>query len=335
MFKRALLLTALVCIESTHSLIDHSNWMSQLTPAETAKPMINLAIPGSHDSFTETLEHNGPVANDESQKVKELLDALEGILGNGVNKIIRNWSVTQHFNVSAQLMGGIRFFDFRMSHPDKPNGTDDVRIVHGLYGISLWQLLPPINDFLTAHSKELVILQLGAFYNYDQTLHTLTHTRLTATFGTKLCPRVDNMNSLTLDYARAQAGGGCQIILIYGDESVPLPSNFYHAYQLTSPWANTDNMTTLMDFLVTGLQTRPTDRFFVSQAIRTEQVKDIVLHLDSSLERFLANATTAMAVTWLKSNMSSVRPKLNIVIVDFVDKFDYVDAVLGCDLFNS
>ena len=73
-----------------------------------------------------------------------------------------------------------------------------------------------------------VILVLGSFYNYAPSLHTLTHTRITDTFGTKLCPRVDNMNTLTLDYARDQTGGGCQIILIYGDEIVPIPNNFYH-----------------------------------------------------------------------------------------------------------
>jgi hypothetical protein len=129
------------------------------------------------------------------------------------------------------------------------------------------------------------------------------------------------MNTLTLDYARAQAGGGCQIIMIYGDETVPLPNNFYHGegFQkrnlhvrivlgsvIVTPWANTDNITTLMAFLVSGLQTRPMDQFFIASAISTEQVKDIVLHLDSSLERFLANATTAMAVTWLKVNTHAV-----------------------------
>jgi hypothetical protein len=49
------------------------------------------------------------VANDESQKVKELLQALENILGAGVNKIIRNWGTTQHLNVTEQLNAGIRW----------------------------------------------------------------------------------------------------------------------------------------------------------------------------------------------------------------------------------
>jgi hypothetical protein len=62
-----------------------------------------------------------------------------------------------------------------------------------------------------------------------------------------------------------------------------------------------------MTFLVNGLQTRPTDRFFVSQAIRTEQVQDILLHLDSSLEKSLANATTAKAATWLKVSTTAVK----------------------------
>ena len=41
-----------------------------------------------------------------------------------------------------------------------------------------------------------VILHLQAFYNYSPLLHTLTHTRFMSTFGTKLCPRVNNMNTL-------------------------------------------------------------------------------------------------------------------------------------------
>ena len=73
-----------------------------------------------------------------------------------------------------------------------------------------------------------VILDLGHFYNFSPSLHTLVHSRITNIFGTKLCPRVDNLSTLTLDYARAQAGGGCQIILIYSDETVPLPNNFYY-----------------------------------------------------------------------------------------------------------
>jgi hypothetical protein len=63
---------------------------------------------GSHDSFTETLEANGPVANDEDPKVKALLQALENVFGNLANKIIRNWSITQHLNVTEQLNIGIR-----------------------------------------------------------------------------------------------------------------------------------------------------------------------------------------------------------------------------------
>lgn len=52
------------------------------------------------------------MANDESQKVKELLQALENILGAGVNKIIRNWGITQHLNVTEQLNAGIRWNAF-------------------------------------------------------------------------------------------------------------------------------------------------------------------------------------------------------------------------------
>ena len=66
------------------------------------------AVAGSHDSFTETLEVDGPVANDEDPKVKALLQALENILGKGVNKIIRNWSVTQYYDINEQLNAGIR-----------------------------------------------------------------------------------------------------------------------------------------------------------------------------------------------------------------------------------
>jgi hypothetical protein len=37
----------------------------------------------------------------------------------------------------------------------------------------------------------------------------------------------------------------------------------------------------------------------------------------------------------LQSSITDNRPKLNIVIVDFVDKFDYVDAVLAYNFNNS
>ena len=154
--------------------IDPANWMGALPSSKVTAPLMLLSIPGSHDSFTETLEKDGPIANDEKYAVilknlenneicQKILQTLEDLLGDGLNQVLLNWSRTQEFNVTQQLNAGIRYvgdgnsffkisrqptvlvrhcryFDFRLSHPDKPSSVDDVRIVHGLYGDSVWNI---------------------------------------------------------------------------------------------------------------------------------------------------------------------------------------------------
>ena len=111
-------------------------------------------------------------------------------------------------------------------------------------------------------------------------------------------------------------------------------NNVYRDEQVDSPWANTDNLTTLLQFLDHGLSARQMDIFYVTQGIRTENTQDILLLLFDTLEKFLGDATTAAVVTWLKANEVSFRPRMNIVICDFVDLHNYVTSLLAYN-FNQ
>lgn len=56
---------------------------------------------------------------------------------------------------------------------------------------------------------------------------------------------------------------------------------------------------------------------------------DVVKQLVGSLETDLANKTTKAVVSWLKENADTLKESLNIVICDFVEKFDFINTVIA------
>ena len=63
-------------------------------------PIINLAIPGSHDAMTYSMTKNSKVAPDAPDHIVELHKASP-------NSVVK-WSKTQEFNVTQQLQNGVR-----------------------------------------------------------------------------------------------------------------------------------------------------------------------------------------------------------------------------------
>lgn len=63
-------------------------------------PIINLAIPGSHDSCSYGINKKSKIAPDSEEVVKKIFPF--------VPCVVRRWAKTQKFSMSQQLEGGIR-----------------------------------------------------------------------------------------------------------------------------------------------------------------------------------------------------------------------------------
>uniref|UniRef100_A0A914V4P8 Uncharacterized protein n=1 Tax=Plectus sambesii TaxID=2011161 RepID=A0A914V4P8_9BILA len=139
--------------------LDMTKWMSELPPELTAKPLVNLIIPGSHDSFTKTLDKDGPIANDRPDWFR-FIQWLPGI-----KSIIYRWTLTQHLSTIEQLEQGVRYFDFRLSRP--PHDLTAIKVLHGLYGSGIGLIFADIFVYLQQHPRESGY-QVIAFYKEDE-----------------------------------------------------------------------------------------------------------------------------------------------------------------------
>ena len=81
---------------------DLENWMSKLpVSVRDEVALINLAIPGSHDSGSYGISRKSRLAPDAEKIIKKLFPF--------VPCVIRRWSKTQKYSIEEQLKNGIRF----------------------------------------------------------------------------------------------------------------------------------------------------------------------------------------------------------------------------------
>ncbi|XP_066255154.1 PI-PLC X domain-containing protein 3-like isoform X2 [Euwallacea similis] len=147
--------------ENTDLTRDLENWMAKLPLSLRSLPIIYLAIPGSHDSFTSDISS----ASDISPDSEKILRDLRWIIC--VKVVIANWTKTQNLRVTNQLMVGIRYFDLRTS---TKRASNDLYFCHGLYSCKVGPVLKEIGTFLETHSGELIVIYRSDAARFGQPL---------------------------------------------------------------------------------------------------------------------------------------------------------------------
>ncbi|XP_054045073.1 PI-PLC X domain-containing protein 2 isoform X3 [Rissa tridactyla] len=258
----------------------NADWMGTLPAALRSYPLSNLAIPGSHDSFSYWVDEKSPVGPDQATAIKRLARISL------VKKIMKKWSVTQNLTFKEQLEGGIRYFDLRVS--SKPGETgQEIYFIHGLFGIKVWDGLKEINTFLEQHPKEVVFLDFNHFYAMDDSHHFFLINRIRSVFGSKLCS-VECVEYVTLQYMWEKKH---QVLIFYHYPIYKEYSFLWPGNKMPAPWANTTNVHKLLQFLETTLEERSRyGTFHVSQAILTPRVKTIARHLIRGLKNTLVHS---------------------------------------------
>ncbi|KAJ7424309.1 PI-PLC X domain-containing protein 2 [Willisornis vidua] len=170
----------------------NADWMGSLPAPLRSLPLSNLAIPGSHDSFSYWVDEKSPVGPDQATAIKRLARISL------VRKIMKKWSVTQNLTFKEQLEGGIRYFDLRVSSKPGEIGQE-IYFIHGLFGIKVWDGLKEINTFLEQHPKEVIFLDFNHFYAMDDGHHHFLINRIHSAFESKLCA-VECVEYVTLQY---------------------------------------------------------------------------------------------------------------------------------------
>lgn len=299
---------------------DLSNWMGKLpTRVRNSTCVTELAIPGSHNSFTYSLTRNGPVGPDEEELVQRLGNSC--LTGSITKYIIQRWARCQTSNCTEQLFLGVRYFDIRLGIVA---GTDRMAILHGLYGLSVVQMMQEMKGFLSTHPLEVVILDFQHFYDFSNDNHVDLVALLVKQFGQLLCLPQEELTGLTLDVITRS---GKQVIVIYPvEQALKLCHALWPRYLCPNPWANTLDVTYLETFLNKGLANRDSSVLFVSQAIVTPSIRTVAEHPFSTLKKTVGPCNNCMC-NWIEHLATQKKP--NIIMVDFVHQHSLPKQIIA------
>ena len=273
---------------------------------------------GSHDSFTFYLDSTSPVAPGSPDTVRNLVS----MFGDVAKKIVHSWSVTQSLNFEEQLNMGIRYFDFRVSCWP---GKEGFFFVHGLYGLGVCESLRKMNVWLDDHPKEMVFLDFNHLYSLEGKHQELV-TCIEETFASKLCPEMD-LEAASLSVLRDV---GWQVVVFYHHQATALGNpQLWPASSVHSVWPNTTQPRQMVDILnAHHTRGRPPNKFYVSQGVLTPTGTTILQHISNDLKEIFAVPAMRNTKFFLQDKASG--PKgINIVLADFVETEQFVDAVLA------
>lgn len=141
-----------------------ANWMAQCMPVLGGRSILDLALPGTHDSLTSDLSKT--VADNSNDLPPAIAWVLHEFHSLTPGSFIRNQSQTQVLDMTAQLEAGVRFIDFRIVFTGPPDGS--IFSGHQWYGLHLVQTNQPalhylqqILTFLESHKGEVIVLSLS------------------------------------------------------------------------------------------------------------------------------------------------------------------------------
>ena len=147
-------------IPVTNSALE--NWMSTSWDAIKDRSLLDLSLPGTHDTFTYDLSlkvSDGGI--DSSDEFAEFLHDFSLLIPNGIENFIREQAITQKFNITGQLTGGVRFIDFRIMK-EYSSKKGEWRSLHMLQSNKLvLDYMKEIRNFIDAHPQEVVVLWLS------------------------------------------------------------------------------------------------------------------------------------------------------------------------------
>lgn len=293
-------------MESTSNrgtLEDLSNWMRDLPEKAKAKPLSQLCLPGSHDSFTYSLEPGSGAGPDQPPCIRRLTRTFPNIS----SRIFMRWSRTQEADLLKQLQGGFRYFDIRLEAVDE-NDEREWRVLHCLMGARLRGLLLQVRQFLDEHPGEVVILDIQHTYSFLKSDHAAMASFLLSTFNHLLVP----YENTTMPSLGALQSKNNRVVVIY-PPGAPSNMSFWPRKGCPTPWPETTDTSKLRSCLCEGLAKRNPEHLFVSQGVLTPSTTTILFQPFSGLRKSCGDRANKCVLEWLKNGAEP-----NILITDFV-----------------
>ena len=108
------------------------DWMSTLTPIIENLTLLDLTLPGTHDSLTYdlslTISDGGIDDHDDISKILHMFS--DSVVPSVIEDFIRQQATTQKLTITQQLDNGVRFVDFRQMQVRKATEEEHVHAPH-------------------------------------------------------------------------------------------------------------------------------------------------------------------------------------------------------------
>lgn len=265
---------------------DPATWMHDLKSQIGHIPLNRLAIPGTHDSGTASLDPNSDQAPDSfAYAIEKPADdwfngwdstgavafVFNKILNGILNPIIYKWAVAQDKSIYDQLNGGIRYFDIRLC----PGPGTKISICHSLYGDDVGNVLFAVKLFMNGldnpifplppHPDEIVVLDFSHLPSHGITgsLSVTLAEEIRASLGDLLISRSVSPGAPLEDILNSQSG---RVIALYDDPDIDAndpstagllwPGQNLDGARVFTPWPAVNNPTDEKAAAFTYLQNR-------------------------------------------------------------------------------
>jgi len=302
--------------------------MSSLLPHIGSKTLQTLLLPGTHDSGTYQLQNSiGPDAdvNPDLEEAVRIADEL----GIPLDVFITPWSKAQDMTLYQQAMGGIRYFDLRAAYV---NGL--WQTAHFELGVPIQTILTDLNQFLTQHTKEIIVVEISHFIG---TIDTGAEKSLIAmiknTLGNKLFPRTGGfaatINQMVANNQRA-------VVTFEKTDVIATEPLLWPPSTLINTYANSDNLQTMISY-----NTQQAAAFTANPVVN--QLYKLSWTLTPSTSDFengvnpfssehslidLADSANPSLDSWFQSTRSAGKSVGNIVLLDHFESSNVIQLVI-------
>ena len=283
-------------------------WVEELFQAQPETRLVDLILPGTHDSGSYAITKASPPAPGAPASYAQ------------VGSIAAKWAKTQDQTLEEQLRGGIRYLDLRVA-----DFEDRLVLVHGLVSCDLDDALAGVRRFTAEHPKEPVLLDLQAMP--PRSAHSKLHELLQETLGEHLFRGEGPPAKWTLkELWTSERALIC--ITSYSDFAARAPE-YRSRRLLDSVWTNTREVSALREGLDARLRARDLDGLQCAYLTFTPKARTIIAGsvFGGSGLRSLSKPLFKLPGEWIPEWLDAgLRP--NVVPVDFCEHTDAVDAVI-------
>jgi hypothetical protein len=140
--------------------------MGDVLPTIRSLSVLNLTIPGTHDSGAFWLSHE--IMPNSTTDLMEACAVFAEQHAQPLAEIFKKWAISQQSDILHQLLGGSRYFDLRVGWSQEQAAW---HVYHLYVGTSVKDILQSVALFLQTYPTEVVILEISHIKDIDHAKH--------------------------------------------------------------------------------------------------------------------------------------------------------------------